>query len=182
MRTLLNIFVSFFKIGAFTVGGGYAMIPLFEEEFVHRRKWLTDQDFLNMLTVATAAPGSLAVNSAVFTGYHIAGLPGVITAVFGCVLSPTIVILVLALNYEQFRSLSFADPVFRGIRPAVVGLMAAAVYKLVHRNKLRWTWYILSVLAFIAIGFLHVDPILVIALSGGAGLAFQRYVERRGRS
>lgn len=182
MKTLLKIFLSFFKIGAFTVGGGYAMIPLFEEEFVRRREWLSDQDFLNMLTVATAAPGSLAINSAVFTGFHVAGLPGVLAAVFGCILSPTVVILVLALNYERFRSLAYADSVFRGIRPAVVGLMAAAVYNLVVRNKLRWTWYILSVAAFLAIGFFHVDPIIVIALSGAAGVAFERYVERGRRT
>lgn len=158
------------------------MIPLFEQEFVHKRRWMDDQDFLNMLTVASAAPGPLAVNSAVFTGFHIAGLPGVLAAVIGCILSPVIVILILAVNYERFRSMTYADSAFRGIRPAVVGLMAAAVYNLVKRNKLRWTWYSLSVLAFIAIGFLHVDPILIIALAGVAGVAFQKYLDRGRRT
>ncbi|QSX09322.1 chromate transporter [Alkalibacter rhizosphaerae] len=181
MRILLDIFVSFFKIGAFTVGGGFAMLPLFEEEFVRRRKWFTDQDFLNMLTVATAAPGPLAINSAVFTGYHVAGLPGVLVAIVGCIISPVIVILILAVNYHRFRSLAYADAVFQGIRPAVVGLMFAAVFNLVRRNKLRWTWYLLSVFAFILIALLKVDPVFVIALAGVAGVAFQRSIERRRR-
>jgi chromate transporter len=178
MNVLLQIFVSFFKIGSFTIGGGFAMIPLFEEEFVRRRKWFTDQDFLNMLTVATAAPGPLAINSAVFTGFHVAGLPGVLVAIVGCILSPVVVILIIAANYHRFRSLAFADPVFQGIRPAVVGLMFAAVYGLVQRNKLRWTWYILSVAAFILIALLKVDPVVVIGIAAVLGVAFQRSLKR----
>lgn len=179
MRLLLDLFVSFFKIGSFTIGGGYAMIPLFEEEFIRRRKWFTDQDFLDMLTVATAAPGPLAINSAVFTGYQVAGVPGVLVSIVGCILSPVIVILLIATNYEKFRAIPSADQVFAGIRPAVVGLMFAAVFSLVKRNPLRWTWYILSGISLVLIAFFKVDPVFVIAGSALSGVAFQRSLNRR---
>ncbi|MBF7096169.1 chromate transporter [Alkalibacter mobilis] len=179
MKILFEIFKSFFKIGAFTVGGGYAMLPLFEDEFINKKKWFTDQDFLNMLTVATASPGPLAVNSAVYTGYHVAGVKGIIAAVVGVIISPVVIILILAANYEKFRSLEFANPIFSGIRPAVVGLMFAAVFNLVKKNRLRWTWYTLSILSFALISFIKVDPVIVIGGAALLGVLFQKYLERR---
>jgi chromate transporter len=178
MHKTIELFKSFLKIGTFTIGGGYAMIPLFQDEFVRNRRWMTEEDFVNMLTVATASPGPLAVNSAVYTGYHVAGGKGVIASVTGVIIAPVTVIIILASNYERFRSLPFAEQAFMGIRPAVVGLLAAAVYKLIALKKLKWTWYILSAAAFALILFAKVDPVVIIAGAGIIGAIFQKHVGR----
>ena len=178
MYKTIELFKSFLKIGTFTIGGGYAMIPLFEDEFVRNKGWLTEEDFVNMLTVATASPGPLAVNSAVYTGYHVAGAKGVAASVAGVIIAPVTIIIILASNYEKFRALPFADQVFKGIRPAVVGLLIAAVYKLVALNKLRWTWYILSAAALLLIVFAKVDPVALLGGAGIMGVIFQKYATR----
>jgi len=119
MKKYLQIFLSFFKIGAFTIGGGYVMIPLIEKEVVERRRWIEREEFTEMLTLAQSAPGPISINSAVFVGYKTLGLGGMITAVLGTVIPSFVVILLVAMFFTDIRENPTVERIFRGIRPAV---------------------------------------------------------------
>lgn len=126
----LGLFWTFFKIGAFTIGGGYAMIPLIQREMVDNRQWLDEEEFLNMIALAQAAPGVIAVNSAIFIGYRLDGWRGLLAAVFGAVLPSFVIILLIAMVFRNICHYPAVEAVMRGMRPAVVGLLAAAVIRL----------------------------------------------------
>ena len=127
---LLTLFLTYLKIGTFTIGGGYAMLALVQREVVDRRHWLDEKEFLNMMALAQAAPGLIAVNSAIFIGHRIAGWRGVLAALVGAVLPSVVIILIVAMCFSQYKSLPAVEAVFRCVRPAVVALIAAAVVRL----------------------------------------------------
>ncbi|MPW26186.1 chromate transporter [Alkalibaculum sp. M08DMB] len=151
------------------MGGGYAMLPLFETEFVHKKKWFTDEDYMNMITIITSAPGPLAVNSAVYTGYHVAGLLGSIFSVLGVIIPPIVIILCIIPFYTQFRDLEIIDKVFQGIRPAVVGLIIGAVYNMVKKSKIKGYWLIVPIISFCIIVVFNIGPVFVIIALGILG-------------
>ena len=126
----LQLFWTFLKIGTFTLGGGYAMIPLVEREVVDRRHWLGQEEFLNMLALAQAAPGIIAVNTAIFTGYAIKGWRGVIFTVLGAVLPSFIIILLIATVFTRYREYPQVEAVMKGVRPAVVALIVAPLFRM----------------------------------------------------
>ncbi|MBQ7192686.1 MAG: chromate transporter [Paludibacteraceae bacterium] len=130
---LFQLFWTYVKIGTFTLGGGYAMLPLIEREVVDRHKWIDPQEFVNMIALAQAAPGLIAVNSAIFIGHRIAGWKGVIATVLGAVLPSVVIILLIAVYFAQFKSLNTVEAVFKGIRPAVVALITAAVIRMARK-------------------------------------------------
>ncbi|MBQ7210109.1 MAG: chromate transporter [Paludibacteraceae bacterium] len=125
-----QLFITFLKIGTFTIGGGYAMIPLIEREVVSRRGWIGEQEFLNMLALAQAAPGLIAVNTAVFVGYAIKGWRGVICTVIGAVLPSFVIILLIATVFTRFREYPAVEAVMKGVRPAVVALIVAPLFRM----------------------------------------------------
>ncbi len=127
---LLTLFLTYLKIGTFTIGGGYAMLALVQREVVDRRHWLDEKEFLNMMALAQAAPGLIAVNSAIFIGHRIAGWRGVLAALVGAVLPSVGIILIIAMCFSQYKSLPAVEAVFRCVRPAVVALIAATVVRL----------------------------------------------------
>lgn len=170
MIRLWQLFKTFFLIGTFTIGGGYAMLPLFEEEFVHKNKWFTDEDYLDMLTVATSAPGPLAVNSAVYTGYHMAGFRGSIAAVLGVIIPPLGIILAIVPFYNSIRQLEIMDKVFDGVRPAVVGLIIAAVYRLFKRTNVKGIKILIPIFTFVGLVLINLDPIIMILILALGGL------------
>ena len=118
----LQLFTTFFKIGAFTLGGGYAMIPLVQREVVDRRGWIAEEEFLDLIALAQSAPGVIAVNTAVFVGCKIAGWRGVVMSVLGATLPSFLIILLIAMCFTRFREYPQVEAVFKGIRPAVVAL------------------------------------------------------------
>ena len=122
MKLCVQLFFIFCKIGLFTLGGGYAMLPLMEEELTVRRTWLTKQDFLDLTALAQSAPGILAVNMAIFTGYKLAGIWGALWAACGAVLPSFIIILAIAICFQDIRQNPIINRIFMGIRPAVVAL------------------------------------------------------------
>ena len=134
-----DLFVSFFKIGTFTIGGGYAMIPLMEQELVDRRQWMSRDEFLDQLALSQSMPGVLAVNMATGLGYRLRGLRGSIAAIAGNILMPIVFILLLAILFRQFRSVPVVEHFFLGVRPAVVALIAAPVFRLAQSAKVGWT-------------------------------------------
>lgn len=130
MKKPLSLFFTFCKIGAFTLGGGYAMIPLIQQEVVDSQHWLEEEEFLNMIALAQAAPGVIAVNSAIFIGYRLAGWKGLIMSVLGAVLPSFVIILLIAMAFRNIREIPEVEAVMKGVRPAVVGLLAAAVIRM----------------------------------------------------
>ena len=122
-----KIFLAFLKIGAFTFGGGYAMLPLIRETVVEREKWVSDEGFLDIISLTQSVPGALAVNTAVFIGRQLAGVPGALAATAGAVLPSFLIILAVAAFFIRFSQHPLIIKVFMGIRPAVVGLIAYAV-------------------------------------------------------
>src|SRR5690554_1238352 len=117
---LFKMFITFFKIGAFTFGGGYAMIPIIQEEVVGKKKWIDDSEFMNAIAVAQGSPGPVAVNTSIYVGYRIGGLPGALTATLGTILPSFLIILLIAMFFYQFRDYAIIDKIFLGIRPAIV--------------------------------------------------------------
>ena len=144
MRGLLDIFWSFLKIGAFTFGGGYAMIPLIQHEVIHRRRWIEERNFLDLLTLAQTAPGPIALNTAVFVGYKRRGYLGALSAIMGVILPSFLVILVVAIFFASIRDNAYVDAAFKGMRPAVVALIVAPIVGLT--KGMRW-WLVAVALA-----------------------------------
>jgi chromate transporter len=127
---LLRLFWTYLKIGTFTLGGGYAMLPLIQHEIVEKQHLIDEKEFVNMIALAQAAPGLIAVNSAIFIGHRIAGWRGVAATVCGAVLPSIVIILLIAVFFRQLKHIAAVEAVFKGLRPAVVALIAAAVIKM----------------------------------------------------
>ena len=160
---LLKLFTTFFKIGLFSFGGGFAMIPLIQREVIEKRKWINEKDFLDMLVLAQSTPGPIAVNTAVFVGYKTAGTLGAISATLGTVMPSFIVILLLALFFAEVRENRYVDAAFRAMRPAVVALIVAPLIGLVKGMK----WYLMAVSAAVAMAvwYFGFSPAYLIGLA-----------------
>lgn len=167
--SLLKLFATFFRIGLFTFGGGYAMIPLIEHDVVEKNGWLRKDEFLDLLAVAQSAPGVFAVNMAVFVGYKLRGKRGALAASFGCVLPSVVIILLIALFFRRFRHIEVVNNIFMGIRPVVVALIAVPVFNVARSAKLGWSTVWIPVVAAFLIVALGVSPIYVIIAAGVAG-------------
>ena len=157
-----ELFITFFKIGTFTIGGGYAMIPLIQREVVERRRWLSDTEMLDVIALSQTMPGILAANIAALVGQRLRGTRGALLAVLGNILMPIIFILLIALFFRQFKDNPTVEHIFMGIRPAVVALIAAPVFTLARKAgvTLRTVW--IPVVAAGLIWLLGVSPVLVI--------------------
>lgn len=176
MNKILKLFYIFFKIGAFTFGGGYAMLPLIEEEIVHKNKWVDNEEFLNAIALAQSIPGVLAVNTATYIGYRISGLPGAIMATLGAVLPSFFIILIIVKYFIAYMKEPSVEKVFNGIRPAVAALIIAAAYKLKKGVPSNGFSYVIILLSFIFVALLGVHPILIIISSGILGYyLYRRY-------
>ena len=165
---LWDLFITFFKIGAFTFGGGYAMIPIIQQELVDRKKWIDDNEFIDAIALAQASPGPVAVNTSIYCGYKLKGLPGALVCTLGTVLPSFIIILIIAKFFYQFRSNPVIDQIFLGIRPAVVALILAAVYKMWIKSKFGLDKLVVALVTVIIIVFLDISPIWLV-VAGGVG-------------
>ena len=175
---LLKLFTTFFKIGLFSFGGGFAMIPLIQREVIERHKWINSKDFVDMLVLAQSTPGPIAVNTAVFVGYKTAGIAGAVAATLGTVLPAFIVILLLALFFAEVRENRYVDAAFRAMRPAVVALIVAPLMGLVKGMK----WYLIAISAAVAllVWYLGFSPMYLIAGGVAVGIAMAIYNGRKG--
>ena len=172
--SLFKLFTTFFRIGLFTFGGGYAMIPLIEHDVVEKNGWVPKNEFLDLLAVAQSAPGVFAVNMAVFVGYKLSGKRGALAASFGCVLPSVLIILLIALFFRRFRHIEVVNNIFMGIRPVVVALIAVPVFNVAKSAKLGWSTVWIPVVAAFLIVALGVSPIYVIMAAGVAGYVWGR--------
>ena len=157
-----NLFWTYLKIGTFTLGGGYAMLPLIQREVVDRQAWIDEEEFLNMIALAQAAPGLIAVNSAIFIGWRVGGWRGVCGAVLGAVLPSFLIILAIAMVFQDWKELPAVEAAFKGIRPAVVALIAAPLFKMAKSAKIGWITALIPIAAALLIWLGHVNPVWVI--------------------
>lgn len=157
-----QLFWTYLKIGTFTLGGGYAMLPLIQREVVDRKGWIDEEEFLNMIALAQAAPGLIAVNSAIFIGWRVGGWKGVCGAVLGAVLPSFCIILAIAMVFSEWKELPAVEAAFKGIRPAVVALIAAPLVKMAKTAKISWLTALIPIAAALLIWLGHVNPVWVI--------------------
>lgn len=167
-----DIFLSFFKVGAFTIGGGYAMIPLMQRELVERHHWLTDEEFLDHVALSQAMPGVFAVNIATVVGQRLRGFRGAITAIVGNIVMPIVFILLLALFFRAFRENVIVSRIFLGLRPAVVALIAAPVFTLARSAKVTWRTLWIPILSALLIWLFRVNPVLVVLAAALLGFLY----------
>ena len=178
----LELFWSFLQIGLFSIGGGYAALPLIQEQVVDLHPWLNMTQFADIMTIAEMTPGPIAVNSATFVGIQIAGLPGAIIATIGCIFPSCVIVLTLAYIYYRFRGLSMVQGILAGLRPAVVSMIASAgislfIMALYGQRTLPADLKSFDVIALVifTVGFLilriwKTNPIYVMAGCGVAGV------------
>jgi chromate transporter len=179
LKKILTLFITFLKIGAFTFGGGYAMIPLIQKEVVEKRKWITDDDILEIIAIAESTPGPIAINSATFVGYRVAGFWGAFFSTVGVVLPSFLIILLISLVLEEFQSIKVVAYAFRGIRAGVLALILKALITMFKKCPKGILSYIIIALAFILTAFLDV-PILAVILGAAAmGLINSFIIKRR---
>ena len=175
----IQLFLTYLKIGTFTIGGGYAMLPLIQREVVTNKGWIDEDEFLNMIALAQAAPGLIAVNSAIFIGWRVGGWRGVAGAVLGAVLPSFLIILAIAMVFSEWKELPAVEAAFKGIRPAVVALIAAPLYKLSRSAKIGGWTLLIPVAAALLIWLGHVNPVWVILATIIITLIVVDIVERR---
>ena len=175
-KSLGTLFFTFFKIGLFTFGGGYAMIALLEEEFIQRRRWLDKDEFLDMTAIAESTPGPVAINSATYLGYKLAKIPGAATATVAVCLPSFLIIYAISLFFEQFTQLTVIANAFKGIQVCVIYLIfSAGVRMLKALDKSPFATGVLAAVMLVMVGLslagVRVSSILLILLSGAAGVA-----------
>ncbi|MBU5675525.1 chromate transporter [Alkaliphilus sp. MSJ-5] len=172
MKELLTMFFSFFKIGAFTFGGGYAMIPLIEKEVVETKKWISKEEFTDILVISQSFPGALPVNSSLFIGYKLGGVVGAIIALLGVIIPSFLIILTIAISFAHFRDNPAVDNVFKGITGAVPVLVLLAVKSLSKSVKKNTVNIMITVICVISIVVFDIHPVIMIFLSALYGIFF----------
>ena len=178
-KKLWALFTTFFRIGAFTFGGGYAMIPLIQKEVVENKKWITDDDILDIIAIAESTPGPIAINSATFVGYRTCGVLGAACATLGVVLPSFLIILAISYVLEQFQEIQAVRYAFNGIRVGVLALLFKARWGMYKKSPKGWVAYVVMATAFVFTAFLNVSVLLVIVFCAVFGLVTALAAERR---
>ena len=174
---MFELLKTFFQIGFFTIGGGYAMIPLIEQKVVDEKRWVSEQELLDLIAVAQSCPGIFAVNLSIFIGLKQKGKMGALVSAIGTCLPSFLCILAIALVFQQFRENVWVEHFFHGIRPAVVALIALPVFRMAKSAKInRYNIWIPLVAAFL-IWILGVSPIFVIVAAGVSGYVYGKYLK-----
>ncbi len=179
MKKLLELFSIVLKLGAFTFGGGYAMFPLMEREYVENRGWFKTQEMLDMLAVAQSVPGMLSINASILVGYKLFGMVGAIVAVFGMALPSLIVLSILSFFYVQFSSNVYVIAALKGIRVAVIALLIQAVIKLGKPGIKGLFGWIMAALAFLTALIFSVHPIIIILAGLFIGITYSEMKRRK---
>ena len=179
MKQFWELFLVFFKIGAFTFGGGYAMIPLIRNEVVSKKGWMEDEEFMDMLAIAQSMPGPIALNTALFVGNKRLGFKGSLFTGAGVILPSFIVILLIAMVFTQFKDNPVVERIFKGIRPAVVALIVAPLLSLGKSAGVRWKNLWIPVVVALAVWQLNVSPMYIVLGAIILGLSHFVYLRKR---
>lgn len=179
MNLMFKLFLTFFKIGAFTIGGGYAMLPLIETEVVEKNKWLTAEEFIDIIAIAEATPGPIAVNVSTYVGYKKHGYKGAMMCTLGTILPSFMIILLIVKFFWSYRQNPTIEKVFMGIRPAVAALIFSAVYKLAKNIPMNYFMVIGALVTMIAIVFFNISPIFIILTSAIGSIIYFNIKDNR---
>lgn len=171
---MFQLFATFFRIGAFTIGGGLAMLPLIEHEVVARRRWIEQAEFLDLVAVAQTVPGIFAVNISIFVGYRLRGVRGSVVTALGTILPSFLIILAVALFFHAYKDNPVVERVFRGIRPVVVALIAAPTFGMARSARLSRYNVWIPIVGALLIWLLGFSPIWIIAAAGIGGYVYHR--------
>jgi len=174
-----DLFITFMKIGGFTLGGGAAMVPMMEREVVDKHRWLSREEFLDIYAVAQATPGIFAVDMASHIGYKYGGIRSGIWASLGVVTPSIIIILLIAIIFSQFKDNAWVEAFFMGVRPAVVALLAVPVFTMAKGAKISWKNVWIPIASTLLIWLLGVSPALIIAIAGIGGFIYGKYFSQR---
>lgn len=169
-------FRTFFRIGMFTLGGGYAMIPIIQNEIVERHKWMSEDEFLDVLAIAQSCPGVFAINISIFIGYKLRKIKGAVCTCLGTALPSFLIILLIAMFFHSFKDNRIVEAIFRGIRPAVVALIAVPTFNLAKSARITLTNCWIPIACAMAIWAFGVSPILIILIAGTSGYIYGRYI------
>ena len=177
--SMLVLFTTFFRIGLFTIGGGYAMIPLIEAEIVNKHKWIGKTEFLDLIAIAQSCPGVFAINISTFIGYKKRKTAGALCCALGTALPSFLIILLIAMFFHNFQNIPWVASVFAGIRPAVVALIAVPTWNMAVRAKITfincWIPFITAILIW---GFPDsVNPIFIILAAGIGGFLYGQFIK-----
>ena len=173
----LESFRTFFKIGAVTFGGGYAMIPIIEKEVVDKQQWVNKEELLDLIAIAQSTPGVFAVNISTFIGYKLRGTKGAICATMGAALPSFLIILLIAIFFHQFQDNKVIASIFNGIRPAVVALIAVPTFNLAKSARITLSNCWIPIACALAIYPIGVSPILIIIAAGVCGYIYGKYIK-----
>lgn len=176
MRNIyLDSFLIFFKIGAFTLGGGYGMISLIEREVVNRKGWVDHKEFIDLLAISQSVPGVMAINIAIFVGYKIRGVKGSIVTSLGTILPSFIIILLIAMFFMNFKDNEIVLRVFKGIRPAVVALIVVPVITTAKSAGITYKTVVIPIAAALLIWLCNVSPVYIVLVAAIGGIIYKFY-------
>ena len=178
MISLWQIFLVFAKIGAFTIGGGIPMIAAIKSELVER-KWLNEEDFIDIITLAQTAPGLFAVNISILTGHRLRGTKGSVVATIASCLPPFLIILLVAIFFTTFKDNEYIIKAFKGIRPVVVALIGVPMIDMIKATKMRWWSWVIVISSMTLVCFLKVSPIYILICVIVMALFISWYNEKR---
>ncbi len=169
---ILELFMAFFKIGLFSFGGGYAMLPFIQEQTIEVHGWLTTHEFLDMLGIAQITPGPISINTATFVGYRLGGIMGAITSTVAVVLPSFIIVLIISFFFQKFSKSHTIQNVFKGLRPIVLGLVASAAVDIGRGVFIDFKAIVIAILIFVLLIFKKMDTIALIVLAAILGILF----------
>lgn len=180
-NTTLRLFLTFFKIGAFTFGGGYAMIPLIQREVVENKKWLSDKDVSDVVAIAETTPGPIAINAATFVGYKTNGIMGAIASTLGVVLPSFLIISLVALAFKKYMKYEIVANAFWGVRIAVVALMVKALISMFKQCPKNAVSYCVAAIALILVAVFHTNILFIILGAAIVGIIYNQVKAGRNR-
>ena len=170
-------FKTFFKIGAFTLGGGYAMIPIIQSEVVDKQKWIDKEEFLDLIAIAQSCPGVFAINISTFIGYKMRKEKGAICSALGTALPSFLIILLIAMCFHRYMNVPWIAAMFNGIRPAVVALIAVPTFNLAKSANITLANCWIPILSALLIWAMHINPIFIIIAAGVGGYIYGRFLK-----
>lgn len=170
--------MTFFKIGLFTFGGGYAMVPLIEYEMVEKHRWIDSKEIIDIVAIAAAAPGVISVNTATFVGYRVAGFRGALVATVGMIIPSYVIICTIAIFYQQFKDLVWVSYAFTGIRAGVIVLLLGAVFELGKKLEYTTMAVLILTITFVLATFTELNVIFLLIGSGIAGMIYQVFIKK----
>lgn len=181
MKIVWQLFGTFFKIGAFTLGGGYAMLSMVEKAVVDKKQWIPADEFWDMIAIVQSLPGVFAVNTALYVGHRIAGKRGAAAAMMGAIIPSIIIILLLATIFREYRNLPAIERIFKGIRPCVVALILAPSLRMIKSAKINWKTAIIPIATVALIWWLKVSPAWVILADIAGSLVYALVINKKAK-